>query len=225
MTQSNPKKQKSKRKIYDLYGKSGQGSFLMRIVRILVTIWIKLFYKIEVKGADNIPESGSALIYSNHETAMDMFFIGYTQKRYIRWMAKRSLFKNKFIGGLLQRLGAFSAGSSKTSLISSINIAKELFDRGELVGIFPEGHRRKVSEQIGFKVHSGVALLGKMNDVPIIPVHLTSSGKKFSKIKVVFGEPFKLYNQEDIDNKTKLNEKYDLKSISEEMMGKLYDLN
>lgn len=217
-------KKNKKEKIHDLYGKNGKGSFLMRLVRVLVTVWIKLFYKFEVSGVENVPDNGPALLYSNHETAMDMFFIGYPLRRYIRWMAKDTLFKVKFVGGLLRRLGAFSAGSTKTSLVSSINMAKKLLDRGELVGIFPEGHRRKVSEEIGFKVHSGVALIGKMNDVPIIPVHLTSSGKKFSKVRVVFGEPFKLYVAEDIEDRMKLTAKYDLKGISEEMMGKLYEL-
>ena len=53
--------------------------------------------KIEVQGAENIPEEGPVIIAANHYFFMDPIFIAIYTKRFITFMAKSELFKNKLL--------------------------------------------------------------------------------------------------------------------------------
>ena len=133
------------------------------------------------------------ILASNHRSFLDPFALGTCLPRPIYFMAKQEIFRNPFVGWLLNCLGAFpvkrgesDAESTKTSLM--------LLERGEAVVIFPEGTRRRRGS-LGTP-HRGVGRLALQSGVPVVPIAVSGSerarrGWRIRPVKVHlrFGAP------------------------------------
>jgi len=189
---------------------------MIEVFRLIVTAVFKLFYRVEVKGTENVPATGPCLLCSNHIGELDMFFIGFRVKRLVRWMAKEELFRNPLLRAFITWLGAFPVKRGKAD-IGAIRTAIKLLEDGHIVGIFPEGHRRKAGRVQ--KAHPGAALIAIRADVPILPVSIEGSMRPFSRIKVVFGKTFKLDTEKGKNYSTE-----ELTQISKGILEKIYNL-
>jgi 1-acyl-sn-glycerol-3-phosphate acyltransferase len=110
-------------------------------------------------------------------------------------MAKDSLWGNRVLGGLLNRLGAFPVhrgAVDRQALRSSV----EVLERGEPLVIFPEGTRR--SGPVVEDLFEGAAYVAARAGVPVVPVGIGGSermmqkGKKLprpTRVHIVVGEP------------------------------------
>ena len=75
------------------------------IVTIAPLVFAGLGLDLEVQGAENIPRTGGAVIASNHVSYLDFIFVGlgaHPSRRYVRFMAKDSVWKHP-VGGPLMR--------------------------------------------------------------------------------------------------------------------------
>lgn len=190
------------------------------IVKLIFFMFFSIFYRVQIIGKENVPKEGAALLCSNHVSELDMFFIGYKLKRLIRYMAKEELFKNPILRIIMKSLGAFPVKRGKGD-IGAIKTSLKLLSEGHIVGIYPEGTRRKIAEKTNkeVKIKAGVAFLAQKSQVPILPVLVHGNHKLFGKIKVIFGEPYSL----DLDK----NKKYtnsELLQESKKIMDGVYSL-
>jgi len=191
---------------------------MINVARFLVKLYFTIFYRVELINKEYVPEQGAALLCSNHVGAMDMFFIGYKIKRLVHYMAKSELFKIPVIGAIIRWLGAFPVNRGKGD-IGAMKTVFRLLDEGKIVGIFPEGTRTRGKIDVNRKIKPGIALMAIKSDVPIIPVAIKGSYKLFGKVKVIFGQPFKL----DVDKDKKYN-KDELAEMSKMIMSRIYSL-
>lgn len=162
---------------------------LYAIGRALLIPFMKLFFFYEVKGKNNIPKQGGYIVCSNHLSNFDPVFLGITQRRQIFYMAKIELFKNKFFGWLIRKLGAFPVDRGKGDG-KAINNAEKIIEDGNVLGIFIEGTRSKTGEFLRPK--AGAAMIAEKVNVPVIPVCITPKNKKvrlFQKVTISWGEP------------------------------------
>jgi 1-acyl-sn-glycerol-3-phosphate acyltransferase len=190
---------------------------LFAIIRLLATIIISLCFRVEVINMHHVPAKGSALLCANHLTALDMFLIGYRLKRKVHYMAKEELFRNPILAAVLKNLGAFPVRRG-TGDVKAVKTALKLLEKGHIVGIFPEGHRRSKSGG-DIRIKPGSAMFAIKSGADIIPVALTGCHKLFGRIKVVFGQPFTL----DVDK----NRKYtveEMTQISKGIMDRIYSI-
>jgi 1-acyl-sn-glycerol-3-phosphate acyltransferase len=188
------------------------------IARAITIMFLKLFYRVEVVNKETIPEKGSFLLCANHNTILDMFFMGYKVKRWIYWMAKEELFKNPIAGFFLRSLGAFSIKRGKGD-VGSIKTALKLLQDGKIVGIFPHGTRVKASDRKSARIRPGVAMLAVNSGCRVIPAAVVGPFRIFSRVKVIFGEPFDV--GANIDRKYSVAE---LTAISVEIMKRVDSL-
>jgi len=146
---------------------------LYRLIRGLLRIPFRLAFRPEVEGIENIPETGAALIASNHRSFFDSFFQALVLQRPIRWMAKSELFKYPGLDWLLVKLGAFPVrrGASDQEAILT---AQLLLQAGEMTAVFPEGTR--VREGLG-EPKKGAARLALEAQAPIIPMAIVGTQK------------------------------------------------
>ena len=76
-------------------------NFFKRIVRFVVKkaifIWCKIYYRVEIKGLENIPKDEPLIFCGNHRSYLDSPLIVSTAKREMRFLAKEELYKNKFL--------------------------------------------------------------------------------------------------------------------------------
>lgn len=170
--------------------------------------WILLFPLLKfltgIKISGSIPRNGAVILASNHVSFLDPPVVGTTACREIYFLAKPGLFQlSKFFAWLITTYNAMSVGGTE-----GIKQAIRLLKKGNAVVIFPEGTRSRKGYILDF--NPGVAYLSVSLDVPVIPVYIANSNKKFislvlrlNKLKITFGNP--MYpagykkNREDFD--------------------------
>ncbi len=191
----------------------------MRKFAVFVTTLVfKLFFRVEVLNAEKVPADGPALLCAVHNNMLDMFFIGYKLKRWIYWMAKEELFRNPVAGYLFQKLGAFPIKRG-TGDVGSIKTAYKHFEDGNIVGIFPQGHRVKARNRKSAAVKPGAALLAINAGVKVIPASVEGDYRLFGRIRVVFGDPYSI----EVEKGKKLTND-ELSEISRDIMQKIFSL-
>jgi 1-acyl-sn-glycerol-3-phosphate acyltransferase len=185
-------------------------------VYILTNIIFKLFFRVEIVNADKVPLTGSALFCANHNTMLDMFFLGYRLKRWINWMAKEELFKNPITSFIFKSLGAFPVKRG-TGDVGSIKSAYKILQEGHILGIFPHGTRIDPAKIDSARIKPGAAMIAVNAGVPIIPAYIEGSYRIFGRIKVIYGDPFSIGSKKD--------EKYtreELAELSKEIIKRIY---
>lgn len=188
----------------------------MWFLRIITNILFAVFIRVKVFGRENLPDNGAVILVSNHETMLDMFMIGYKIKRKVHWMAKVELFKNKLLAKIITSLGAYPVKRG-TRDQSAVRTTIELLEKGEVVGIFPQGTRSKGRGRT-LKVKSGVAHFAIDSGAYVQPVALWGKFRLFGRVYVRFGKPYKI--EKTKDNYTK--EEYE--TIANDIMNRIYDL-
>lgn len=164
----------------------------MKKFAVFITkVFFGIFYRVELVNPEKIPAEGAAIICANHNTMLDMFFLGYKLDRWINWMAKEELFKNPILSFLLIKLGAFPVKRGKGD-VSSIKKAYKLLEEGHIIGIFPHGTRINASNVDTVRIKSGAAMVAVNSGASVVPAAVKGNYKLFSRIKVIYGEPFKI---------------------------------
>ncbi|HHY35251.1 MAG TPA: 1-acyl-sn-glycerol-3-phosphate acyltransferase [Firmicutes bacterium] len=187
-----------------------------RFVRFVFSIIVKIAFRLEVSGLDKVPAQGPAILCSNHISWWDPVILGCLLKRPVRFMAKRELFSYPIFGTLLRWLGAFPVDRGKAD-VGAIREGLKVLEAGEVLGIFPEGTRQRDRTRLGAP-HPGAALLALKTHAPIVPVAIRVSSSEKKRVRVLFGEPFKLEHHQD----AKVTE--EMKGASQEIMTAIREL-
>ena len=172
-----------------------------RIIRPLVTFLVKLIFRPNYIGLENIPKSGRIILAGNHTNNFDSPLIMSSTKRVIHYLAKDSLTKG-ILGPGFKALGIIPVNRSihdKNALKSAINTLNE----DKVIGIFPEGTINRTEDIImPFKI--GAVKMASETNTSIVPFTITGKYKVFKKsITIEFYKPMKIKS----DNLTKENER------------------
>lgn len=191
--------------------------YLMKKLALIVTkLFLGIFYRVELINLQKVPIDGSAIICANHNTMLDMFFLGFKLKRWINWMAKEELFKNPIAAWTLRKLGTFSVKRGKGD-VSSIKTALKLLEEGHVIGIFPFGTRINAANMNTARIKSGAAMLAVNSGTVIVPAAVQGNYKLFSRMKVIFGDPYKVNSDRKYTGE-------ELSEISREIVKRIYAL-
>ncbi len=152
--------------------------------------WVlKIMCRPKYTNRNNLPKEGRYILAANHVSGVDPILVALGQKRPIRFMAKKELFENKFIGFVFDHLGTFAIDRS-TKNDDALDFSSQIINNGDALGIFIEGTRSKTGELL--RPRSGAVMLAHQNNCKIIPVSVTHRDEKkkpFTKMYITFGEP------------------------------------
>jgi 1-acyl-sn-glycerol-3-phosphate acyltransferase len=182
------------------------------IVRVFSRIMFFLTTRRRVKGKENIPRQGPLLIVSNHLSMADQFLLSASLNRKVVFMAKEELFRFRLIRHLAYGFGAFPVRRGGIMDRKAVQLANQILDSGQALGMFPEGMRSKNAQlQPAFP---GSALIALHNGVPILPIGITGlehAAKNMlwgllhrPEVTVNIGRPFYLPPVSDKLTKTEL---------------------
>lgn len=159
------------------------------IAKSIAWFILKLVFKIEISGLENVPEDGGFILASNHRSLPDPVFIAARLKHRVYFMAKSELFWWPF-SVIIRALGAFPVKRGQGDH-SAVDKANNIIKSQKVLGIFPEGTRSKSGEPLRPK--SGIAIIAKDTKADILPVGIHFDGKlRFrSKITVTYGKLIK----------------------------------
>ena len=166
------------------------------ICRALVIPLLHFLFPFRVTGRENIPAEGAAILCSNHVCMMDPLFIATSTRRYVRYISKKELFENRFLGWLFRHLGMFPVargGSDMSAMRTMISVLKE----GGVLGIFPQGHRYRMDDNR--TLETGTAVIALRARVPVIPIHVRGPIRLFRMNEIRIGRPVQLDDLKRID--------------------------
>jgi 1-acyl-sn-glycerol-3-phosphate acyltransferase len=156
----------------------------------------------KVEGLEHVPNSGSAILASNHLAVADSFYLPLVVRRRITFLAKAEYFTGTGLKGWFTRWFYTVAGqvpidrSDADAAQSALDTAERLLQQGKLLGMYPEGTRSPDGRL--YKGKTGLARLALQTGVPVIPVAMIGTnvvnppGSKmwrFGRITVRFGKP------------------------------------
>ena len=146
--------------------------------RILLFPILRIGYKMNIQGIENIPPRGGALLLGNHISWIDWLVLQVASPRALKFVMYKGYYDKWYLKSFLNFFGVIpiSSGASK----SAIEKIKDRLKKGQVVALFPEGVI-SFNGQIG-KFERGFELAIEDVDVPIIPFYLRGLwGSTFSR--------------------------------------------
>ena len=169
---------------------------------VILGPWIRLIFRPKVEGREYLPDTGAAIIASNHLSFSDSIFMPLMVKRKVTFVAKQEYFTGKGLKGFLVRMFFVGAGtipvdrSGGRAAQAAIDTGLRVLREGHLFGIYPEGTRSPDGRLHRGK--TGVARLALESGAPVIPVAMLNAdeiqppGKilpKIKRVRIRFGSP------------------------------------
>lgn len=165
-------------------------NFFYWLVWGILYLPVRILYPTVVVNKKAHRYKGKALLVCNHMSNMDIVVLKLHEhtKRYV--LAKHTLFKNKFLGGLLRGLGGIPVDRENVGL-STVKTVLTLLKQDKQVYIFPEGTRHASIDDAP-EIKNGVAMFALKSGAPIIPMALLYKPRIFRMNKIIVGEPIDL---------------------------------
>ena len=116
---------------------------MRRVITTLIEALFRVLFTYDCLGEENIPPRGPAVVAANHPSYLDPVLLSLQAQRPIRFMAWDALFRVPLLGALIRTFGAFPVDTRRGKGREAYERAKALVQSGEVVGLFPEGHRSR----------------------------------------------------------------------------------
>ncbi|WP_369053590.1 lysophospholipid acyltransferase family protein [Kineococcus terrestris] len=163
---------------------------------------VRAVFRPWVRGLENVPASGAAILASNHLSVTDPVFLPVVLRRRVTFIAKAEMFTvrgplGRLAAGFFRSVGQLPVDrSGGRASQAAIEGAVAVLRRGELFGIYPEGTRSPDGRL--YRGRTGVARIALRSGAPVVPVamigteHVMARGKVLPSVRrvgVVIGEP------------------------------------
>ncbi|GAA4417071.1 lysophospholipid acyltransferase family protein [Actinokineospora soli] len=200
---------------------------------ILLGPLLRIFFRPEIEGKENIPATGGALLASNHLAVSDSFFLPLMLDRRVTFPAKieyftepgvKGRFKKWFFTGVGQiPIDRSGASAAQAALDTGVRLLRE----GNLMGIYPEGTRSPDGRL--YRGKTGVARIALQAGVPVVPIAMFGTDKanpigskmwRPTKIRIKVGKPLDFSRYAGLDG-----DRFVERSITDEIMYALMELS
>ena len=176
---------------------------------------VKTLFRIQgtrftITGSEHVPRVGGAVMAINHTSYLDFMYAGlpaWPHRRYVRFMAKKSVFSHRATGPLMRGMHHIPVDRHKGG--EAFAAAIRALRAGEIVGVFPEATMSRSFELKEFK--PGAIKMAQVAGVPVLPTtiwggqrvwtkNLPKHMRPFSRIPVsiTVGEPLVIGRREDV---------------------------
>lgn len=170
-------------------------AMLYRVVRTLVVIFCRIFWRMEIHGLDKVPTGTPFILSAVHRSNIDSLVVAGVTSRRLRYLGKDSMWKFALPGRFFSAMGGIPVhrGEADREALKALQTALE---QGEPVVVFPEGQRR--TGPVVEDIFDGPAFVASRTGVPILPVGIGGSERAMPpgaksirpvKVVLVIGDP------------------------------------
>jgi len=153
-------------------GSSESAGALYRSAQLLArTLW-RLLGRLDVRGLQNVPQTGPFLLIANHQSVLDPILIQASVRRPIFAMAKSTQFNAPILGPLMPRILTFPVRRYQVDP-QAVRTALKLLRAGHGVAVYIEGERSWNGRLQDLK--RGTVRLALRAGVPVVPVVIQGS--------------------------------------------------
>lgn len=207
---------------------------LYRILRYTLGPILRLCYRVEIEGANNVPREGAVVLASNHLAVVDSFFTPLALPRNVHFLGKAEYFTGKGVKGAFVRWFMKGVGtipvnrSGGRAAEAALEAGLKTLDEGKIFGIYPEGTRSPDGRL--YKGRTGAARLAIISGAPLVPMAVIDTheaqpmGKVIPKlgarIGVKFGEPLDFSHLRD-----KANDRDTLRQVTDQIITAIQELS
>jgi 1-acyl-sn-glycerol-3-phosphate acyltransferase len=194
---------------------------------------LRLIFRPWVRGMENIPSTGAAILASNHLSFSDSIFLPLQSRRGVVFLAKSEYFTGKGVKGALTRWFFKATGqlpidrSGGKASEASLNTGLSVLSQGLVLGIYPEGTRSPDGKL--YRGRTGIARMALESKVPVIPVAMIDTekvqpiGKRLPRIRrvgIVVGQPLDFSRFDGMEG-----DRIVLRAVTDEIMYELAKLS
>lgn len=194
---------------------------------------LRLIWRPKVEGLEHLPESGAAILVSNHVSFSDSIFLPLMSPRRITFLAKSDYFNGPGLKGWLTKMFFSGVGqvpvdrSGGRASEEALNTGLEILAAGDLLGIYPEGTRSPDGRL--YRGKTGVARMALEAGVPVIPVAMIGTYEvqppgqvrpNFGRVTIRIGEPLDFSRYEGMSG-----DRFVLRAMTDEIMYALMQLS
>jgi 1-acyl-sn-glycerol-3-phosphate acyltransferase len=201
-------------------GASREMSLRYRVFRRILIYFSRLLFGLTVHGAERVPEKGPLIVASNHHQYADPVLVCMAVPRRMQWMAKKEVFVTPF-DRFFYFIGSFPVDRRKGDR-AALRAALRFLSEGWVLGIFPEGGRRKQDAVGQDSPKGGVAMLAARGAAPILPVFVGKAPNPFERLR---GRKLHIYIGNPITLDNIKGEKQARREVAGEVLHAIYELN
>lgn len=200
---------------------------------LIIGPFLKTIYRPWVEGAENLPATGPVILVGNHLSVIDSFFMPVMVDRRVYFLAKSDYFTGKGPKGWLVKKFMLGVGqlpidrSGGKASEASLTTGLSVLDRGDVLGIYPEGTRSPDAQL--YRGRTGVARLVLESGATVVPVVMIDTEKampigvkipRIRRIGTVIGKPldFSRFSGMSAD-------RFVLRSVTDEIMLEIQKLS
>lgn len=175
-----------------------------KIVKAILYIYYFIFYRVTYIGKENIPKSGGVVLAGTHTSYSDILILGASTRRMVNFLGKIELFKGpgKWFMPLMGVIPVDRSKKNTDALDTAINELKN----GKVIGIFPEGTINRTNDIIKRPFKYGAVKMAYESNSLLVPFAIVGKVKPFKKVKIIFGQSYKISSDLEKENK-KLEDK------------------
>ena len=190
---------------------------------------LNILFRPWVRGAENVPKKGAAILASNHLSFVDSIFLPLKLRRQVTFLAKSDYFTGSGVKGALIRWFFKATGqlpidrSGGKASEDSLNTGLGVLERGLLLGIYPEGTRSPDANL--YRGRTGIARMVLEAKVPVVPVAMIDTekvqpiGKRLPRVRrvgIVYGKPLDFSRFDGMEG-----DRIVLRAVTDEIMYEL----
>jgi 1-acyl-sn-glycerol-3-phosphate acyltransferase len=170
------------------------------VARLLTAPARRGLIRLDVEHPENLPAVGPAIVVANHVSFFDSVLLMFALPRPVSVLGKAEYTDRRMTRWLFCGAGMIPIRrENPADLVRAFAQVGDVLDRGEVVGLFPEGTRSR--DGLLHRGHSGAAHLALTTDVPIVPVGIIGTDqilptgarlvRPFRHATIRVGEPFR----------------------------------
>jgi 1-acyl-sn-glycerol-3-phosphate acyltransferase len=147
--------------------------FWFGLIVAIVKPFMIVFTKCRFTGLENLPRTGGVVFVPNHLSHFDPVVLGYfiwEARRIPRFLGKASLFKLPVLGRIITSSGQIPVYRETAQAADAFRDAVAGVERGECVGVYPEGTITRDPELWPMTGKTGAARIALSTGCPVIPI-------------------------------------------------------